>query len=200
MTTFNPVDAQFFAARRPVEMLMLGADASAIAIRAVLEDFGAVVLMHLPGTPEDILRVLDPPDAEPSLLLIIGHGDERGFIVGEFATGLGFDTSMLVGDALPAAALAGHVHLPGWTVLSVGCMTGSPEIVAAFLAGGVGAYLAPDDYPDGPAATLFAIQVMYGLLVQHRSIEDAWRQAAAFEPNNAMYALHTPSGMHRLSG
>lgn len=201
MTTFRPVDAHFDHPRRPVEILAVGVDPEAAMLRSVLENFGATVLLHLPGTPKDILAVLDRPDTEPSLLLICGHGDEHGFVVEEMGEGLGFDTSMLAGtDRLPPRAIAGRAHLPGWTVLSTGCLTGNPAMADAFRQGGVAALIGPEDYPEGTAAALFAIHMCYELVVRGRSVEDAWRRAAGYDEHSRMYVLHTPSDTLRLPG
>ena len=194
MTTFQPAGTRFFAPRAPVEILSMGSDAEATMLRAVLESLNAVVLMHHPGTPGDILTVLDRPRSEPSLLILSGHGDDDGFIIQEVAEGIGVDLSMLVRpDRLPPQALAGRVHLPGWTVLSTGCVTGSPAMVDVFRNAGVAAYIAPDDYPDGSDAVLFTIHVFHALIVRKASVEDAWRRAASYGGDSRMFQLHTPS-------
>lgn len=200
MTTFKPVDSHFDHPRHPVEIMEVGMDPEATMLRTVLESFGAVVLLHLPGTPEDILDVLDRPGSEPSLLIICGHGDKHGFVVEEMGEGLGIDTSMLVGkDRLPPRAIAERVQLPGWTVLSTGCLTGSAAMADAFRTGEVAALIGPEDYPEGTAASLFAIHICYELIVRKRSVEEAWRRAAGYDEASRMFVLHTPADTLRVA-
>lgn len=194
MTTSEPPGARFFMPRVPVEILSLSPDPEATMLRSVLESFGVAVSLHLPGTPGDILTVLDRPGSAPSLLILSGHGDEDGFVIQPVAEGIGVDLSMLLRpDRLPPSALAGNVHLPGWTVLSTGCVTGSLAMVDAFRNGGVAAYIAPVEYPDAPDAVLFAIHLFHALIVRAASVEDAWRRAAAYGGDSRMFALHTPT-------
>jgi hypothetical protein len=170
-------------------------------LRAVLESFGATVLLHLPGTPGDILAVLNRPGTEPSLLIVSGHGDEAGFVIEEVGEGLGIDTAMVVGgDRLPPRAIAERVHLPGWTVLSTACLTGGGVMADAFRRGGVAAQIGPEDYPEGTTAALFAIQFCYELIVRERDVEDAWRRAAGYGKQSRMFVLHTLETTLRLPG
>jgi hypothetical protein len=177
-----------------------GTDPEAAMLRSVLENFGATVLLHLPDTPGDILDVLDRPGSEPSLLIVCGHGDEEGLVVGEMGEGRGIDTSMLVGkDRLPPQAIAERVHLPGWTVLSTGCLTGNSAMADVFRKGGVAALIGPEDYPEGTATALFAIHLLYELIVRKRSVEDAWRRAASYDEQSRMFVLHTPADTLRVA-
>lgn len=199
MTTFQPPATRFFHPRVPVEILSLSPDSEATMLRAVLESLGAVVLLHHPGTPGDILAVLDRPESDPSLLILSGHGDDEGFVIDEVAEGIGVDLSMLVrSNRLPPSALAGRVHLPGWTVLGTGCRTGAPAMVDVFRNAGVAHYIAPDDYPDASDAVLFAIHLFHDLIVRKASVEDAWRRAAAYGGDSRMFQLQTQTDSLRI--
>lgn len=199
MTTFQPPATRFFHPRMPVEILSLSPDSEATMLRALLESLGAVVLLHHPGTPGDILTVLDRSGTDPSLLILSGHGDDDGFVIEEVAEGIGIDLSMLVRpDRLPPSALAGKVHLPGWTVLSTGCRTGSPAMVDVFRNARAAAYIAAADYPDGSDTILFAIHLFYELIVRKASVEDAWRRAASYGGDSRMFQLHTQTGSLRI--
>jgi hypothetical protein len=98
---------------------------------------GAVVTMHLPGTPGDFLLTLGQGELAPEFVIICGHGD--GIVFGEYAPGI--DTSCLVERTLPARALAGKIELPGRVVLSTACDSGAEDYGRAFLEGGVRAIL-----------------------------------------------------------
>ncbi|MFD0985624.1 hypothetical protein [Methyloligella solikamskensis] len=45
------VDESFFAPRTPVGIVAVGDQGEALVLRAILENLGAVVSLHLPGTP-----------------------------------------------------------------------------------------------------------------------------------------------------
>ena len=68
----------------------------------------------------------------------------------------------------------------------------------AFRRGDVAALIGPEDYPDGTAAALFAIQFCYELIVRDRGVEDAWRRAAGYDERSRMFVLHPPETTFRL--
>lgn len=71
------VDERFCRPRVPVSV---GDSGEALLIRAILENLGAVVTLHLPGVPEDFRLILDRAEAAPRHLVICGHGDEVGLL------------------------------------------------------------------------------------------------------------------------
>lgn len=141
----------------------------------MLESLGASVRLHLPGTPEDILVCLKQADNPPPYLIISGHGDENGLVVGEFDRDV---TRMELRDgSLPAEALVGNIDLPNTVIFSTACCTGSEAFAKAFIEGGARAYIASPGYPDGAATPLFVHLFFYELLVRKSPLEDALRRA-----------------------
>jgi hypothetical protein len=53
-------------------------------VRSILESLGAVVTLHLIGTPEDFLSVIAQGSAAATYTILCAHGDEHGLIFGEF--------------------------------------------------------------------------------------------------------------------
>lgn len=196
MTT---VDARFFFARTLVALVDFGPGSDGAALRGPLEAFGAVTLRHLCGAPEDFLCVLGQDDRAPPYMVLCGHGDEAGFVFGEYSSNV--DTSALIEGRMPAASVGARVRLPGTVILSLACFTGRPEMAEAMLKGpgsGVGAYIAPDRGPAGPDAILFALHFFHHLIARGASYEAAWRQAAAYDDAGAMFVLYTREGPRRV--
>lgn len=178
------IDEGFFYPRKPVAIVALGDSGEALLLRAILESLGAAVILHLPGTPGDVLKCLQQGEDGPEYIILSGHGDENGFVLGEFVDGI--DAGMLVDGSLPAAALADVIRLPGKTVISTACVTGTAAFGQAFLAGGVQSYLAPADFPDGSAVPLFLHGLFYALLHQRKTFQEAIETAKSFDPDNEL--------------
>lgn len=191
----QPVDTRFFGPRTPVAIVDLGATAEALLARAMLESLGAAVMLHQPGTPEDFLLVLGQSEAARRYLVLCGHGDEDGLILGDYAPGI--DTSALAGGRMAPATIAARAHMPGRIVVSTACMTGTDAWGKAFLAGGACAYVAPDGYPEGADVPLFLHHLFHQLLAHNASIETAWRHAAS-DAAGRLFVLHTPESALRL--
>ncbi len=173
------IDKSFSWPREPIAIVAIGDSGEALLLRAILESLGAAVLLHLPGTPADVLKCLDQGLAAPEYIILSGHGDETGFVLGEFVEDI--DTSALVKGSLPAANLTNRVNLPGKVVLSTACLTGNEAFAQAFLSGGVRAYIAPAEYPDGAAIPLFVHGFFYHLLQKQAPLEEAIMLASAFD-------------------
>ena len=97
----QPVDSLFFVPRVAVAIVDTGSPGEALLLRAVLESMGAIVTLHQPGTPEDFLIVLGQGERAPPFLVICGHGDDKGFIFGEFMPPI--DTAPCLASTCPPA-------------------------------------------------------------------------------------------------
>lgn len=177
------VDESFLVPRRPLSIVAIGDQGEALLLRAILENLGAAVRLHLPGTPEDFLRVIGQGESAPPILIISGHGNEKGFIFGEFAPEI--DVSMLSDGHLGADAIAARAQLSGAAVISTACGTGAKGLAAAFLGGGASCYVAPEGYPDGADAVLFVHRLMHGVLRDGFPLAEAFARAQyAVDPEN----------------
>jgi len=58
LTSMKTVDQSFHVPRVPVAVIDCGATGEALLLRGLLENMGAVVTLHQPGTPRDFLLVL----------------------------------------------------------------------------------------------------------------------------------------------
>ena len=195
---WQPVDTRFFCPRCPVEIVDFGGGGEAQLLRSALESLSAVVLLHQIGTPQDLLAVLAQGEACASYMVLCGHGDETGLILGEYAAGLGIDVSMLVEGRLPAAALAGRVDLPGCGVINTCCNGGASEMASAFMTGKLRFYMGALDAVRGSAAPLFVTHLFYGLLERGLSVRQSWLAAGGYDDESGLFVLHDRSGRHRL--
>jgi len=197
VSRFEPIDIRFFAPRTPVGIVDYGDTAEAFMLRAVLEGMGAVTLLHQPGTPEDFLLILGQEVNVPPYLVLCGHGDEVGFVFGEYVEGI--DTSALSGTSMPPEAVARRVRLPGCVVLATGCSTGREAMGRAFLRGDARAYIAPDDDPDGNDVPMFLMHFFHRVLVRRATVEEAWAHAAGYDEAGRMFLLYTPDDVRRYA-
>ncbi len=178
----------FFRPRIPAAVIDCGATGEAMLVRGLLETMNAVVILHQPGTPGDLLLLLGQGAAAPRFIVICAHGDENGIVLGSFAPHV--DTTDLVEGSLPPARLSGRINLPGAIVLSTACDTGADRFAAAFLQGGVSAYIAPAGCPEGDDAALFVHHFFHEILCRGSSVEAAYERARAYDDASAQFMLH----------
>lgn len=181
------IDEEFFEPRTVIAVIAVGDSGEALLLRSILESLGAAVRFHLPGTAEDFLKCLGQGEDAPEYLIISGHGDEGGIVFGLFTTEV--DTTALVEGSLPARSLWNRINLPGKVVLSTACRTGTEDFARFFLAGGVRAYIAPSDYPDGATIPLFLHRLFYELLHRKKPLNEALQQAETFDPSELSLVL-----------
>lgn len=181
------IDQAFFHPRTPVAVVAIGEASEAFLVRAILESLGAAVSLHLLGTPHDFLQVVRQGSAAPGYIVICGHGDERGLVFGEY--GEDIDVSLLDRGSLPPSAFAGLVDLPGKVVVSTACATGTKAFKEAFVQGGVSAYVAPSDYPEGADAGLFIHILFYQLLRKNVSVGAAVHKVQSYDPELTMFGM-----------
>jgi hypothetical protein len=196
-SSMKTVDQSFYVPRVPVAVIDCGETGEALLLRGLLENMGAVVALHQPGTPADFLLVLGQGEEAPGFIVICGHGDENGLVFGEYAPDI--DTSCLVRRSMPARALAAKVDLPGRVVLGTACGTGSSEFGRAFIAGGVRAYIAPASYPEGAAALLFVHHFFYSIPCCGTEPEAAYLHAGSYDEESGKFTLQGPQSPPSLA-
>ena len=179
------VDKKFYFPRTPIAVVALGDSGEAHLTRDILESLHAVVTLHSPGTPKDFLTVLGQGATEPEYLIINGHGDDNGYVFGEYIPEI--DTSMLIDGSLPPRAISGRVNLPGKIVISTACDSGSDPMCDAFLSGGVAVYIAPKGQPLGSDIPLFLHMLFHQVLKKEVNLETALDAARALDPELSMF-------------
>ncbi len=161
----------------------------AMAVRSALELFRLRVHLHLCVQRRNVLDLLAGriPDSEYVVLCWGGqhapHGPEIRPSVVDQVDGKWQQAEV----ALSSASVPQLVHLPGRTVLALGCSTGAEPIAQAFLRSGCRAYVGPTAAVDQDATALFAISFFYHLLSPDRDSdlacteEEAVRRARAID-------------------
>jgi hypothetical protein len=182
------IDEKFFVSRTPVSVIAIRDGGEALLVRAILESLGAVVTLHLIGTPEDFLLVLEQGEKAAKYIVICGHGDERGIIFGEYAGGI--DVTSLADGSMPAEAIAARVSLPDKIVVSTACATGSKAFGEAFVKGGVAAYIAPNGYPEGGDAALFVHLLFNQLLSRNASPQRALHETQRYDGAYQIFGVY----------
>ncbi|MGE8583891.1 hypothetical protein J8N08_05945 [Agrobacterium tumefaciens] len=188
------VDRNFLFPRTAVGIVAVGDSGEALLLRAMLESLGASVRLYLPGTPEDILVCLKQPDNPPPYLIISGHGDENGLVVGECDTEI--TRTELKNGSMHADILSGNIDLRDTVVFSTACCTGSQDFAKVFIEGRAHAYIASHGYPDGAATPLFVHLFFYQLLIRKSSLEDALLSANMLDGDGELaFTLFTASSL-----
>ena len=183
------IDQTFFHPRTPVSVVAIGDGVEALSIRTLLESLGAAVLLHLVGTPGDFLRVIGQGAAAPAYLVICAHGDETGLIFGAFDEGI--DTASLRNGSMPPEVIEQHADLPGTTVVSTACLSGSHAFASAFLESGAHCVIAADGYPGGADAVLFIHLLFYRLLCCGEPLAQAFEKVRAYDERLALFVSRT---------
>ncbi len=142
-----------------------------VAFRSVLEYLGFTVSVHWIGNKKDFLHLLQGKKETDDLIVISSHGEEGKFFMPT-------DESVLFTEL--------NVHLPGKTVLSVGCDTGGAK--DEFMKGKCKEYIAPADYPEGNDAMMFVVKFFW-MLAQKKNIQDAYESASADMPKGSEFTL-----------
>ena len=172
----EPIDVRFMAPRVPVGVVALPGDGhEAVAVRSLLEQLGAITHLSLIGAPHDFVQVIGQGTHAPPYLVICAHGDESGFVFGEYDEHV--DVSILDGDVFSTRELAKHVDLPETVVVNTACFGERDEMADAFLAGGARAYVGTT---DGEAATVFLTLFFYECLVRGTDAAAAHRKAISY--------------------
>jgi hypothetical protein len=195
--------AQFLVPRPLVHIAVLpNADLEAVAVRSVLEALGCEVVIHWIGTPGDFLKVLAQGQSAPSYLLISGHGaDGLGFYLGEY--GAHIDTSMLSDEHLPPEAIAPVIDLPGCTVISSACATGTEAMANAFInTARLKTYIACSDYPNGSAMLVWLTHFFFSVITKKLTVRDAFERARMVteHPSTEQMRLFQPADRDTREG
>ena len=164
-----------FVSKEDVTVLSIGNSLEAVTTRALLESFNYRVTTHWIGSRKELLKILAGEIKTDQTIILSCHGVEEGIIIPDE-------------PVLGASELADVAKLDDKVIVSLGCLTGSTEIVNAFRECGVKAYIAPVDYPSGSAAIGF-ISNLFMLLASDVDLKEAVSRAAAFDTETKQFTL-----------
>lgn len=165
-----------YVPKQAVTIVVVGDSFEASALRAVLENFNYRVTTHWVGSRKEFLMLLDgriPINDE--MIVLSCHGIEQGIDV--------------PGKEPVSPQEIGEVaKLPNKTIINLGCKTGGTAFREAFKRAGVTQYVAPDDYPEGSAAMVFAANLFY-FLKTGKSLKEAVAQASSMDDETGQFKL-----------
>ena len=192
---WNPVDTSFFSKKLPIEIANVVDTCHSVMLRGLLEELGAVVLVHNIGCPQDFLKIIGQGEAIAPYLIIACHGDDNGIVFGDYMEGI--DASMLVKESMPADCVVNHVKLPGCFVINLGCGCGDEKMARAFLSGGVNGYVGTDPNPNASNHSLFLAHFFHSIIDHKKTAVEAWEAAAAYDSESRLYLLYDKDGKHQ---
>lgn len=137
-----------YVAKTPVSVVSVGDAAEAHTVRAVLESYNFQVQVHWIGSRTELVNVLAGVLATNPILVLSCHGVAEGIWLPDE-------------PALPPAEIATVAHLPGRTVINLGCSTGTAAYAAAFAEAGADLYVGPTEDVEGAAAIVFLACLFY---------------------------------------
>jgi len=166
-------------------------DIESIALRSVLESFGARVTLHLIGRPNDFIDVLSGQDLDRKLdyLILNFHGDEGRFCMPELGEEI-YELNEPRGAFFSSQEVLQYCQLHGVKVIASGCTLGEKQLASAFLESGCHSYLGPHDYIDGNANLMFLISYMYEIIAHGKTQQEAYEIAKAIDTETSMYQLY----------
>lgn len=147
--------------------------AEANALRAVLEYLGYRIDTILIGSRAEFMKVLSGEIPTESILMLAVHGIKDGIHMQDEAP-------------INSNDIATTAKLSGKLIVNLGCDMGRNEYRKAFGDAGAKTYIAPNGYPDGNSALMFAIRFFYELKTG-APVADATSRAASLDKDTAMF-------------
>jgi hypothetical protein len=158
------------------------------AIRAAAEAWGITVTVTWVGNSGQIVEYLSQQPTH-DLIIISGHGDERGLLLPELAPSV--RDRYPYHEAIRPDDFARFLALGGNGVLMNTCCGGQRALADVFLAHGAAWYIGTEAYPDARAALMFVLSLIYHYR-EARDIDQAFAQTTAIVPSEG-YRLDTSS-------
>ena len=158
-------------------------DLEAMTLRNGLECFNYRTEIHRVGSRPQFIEILRGNIPTFRYVVLSCHGDENGLVVP-------------YQNPVSAMELAQVAHLPGHTVISLGCITGTEALANAFLSGGCEAYVAPTDYVNANAALFFAMHLFY-FLAARCSLSEAVEESRKHDAECSLFKLWCSGGRTR---
>ncbi len=172
---------------RTLHILASGTGHEAHAIRLAAECWDVTVTATWIGNSQQIVDYF-AACPQHDLIIISGHGDERGLLLPELAVEI--QHCYPHNDVIRAADFRTFLRLDGAIVISLACMGGSPALADAFLDCGARAYIGPTDYPTGSAALMYALDFIYTYRHHGEHVAAAHSHAAQTGDDRQQFRLY----------
>ncbi len=150
------------------------------ALRSAAEYWGAFVTVTWVGNSAQIVEYFSQCP-ENDLIIIAGHGDERGFLLPELAEDF-----------------AHFLRLEGNTIINTSCLGGMQQPAEVFLSRGAAYYIGPTAYPEGSASLMYSLDFLYNYLLDSRHVEAAHLKASNYADDRNQFKLYLAPSSKRL--
>lgn len=172
--------------RKILDLIVIDNDLESLALRSALEYWGVKVNLYLIGKPQDFVDLLAGGNLS-KCVFISSHGDDKGFLFQELAEEVA--KGQPFNEILDSEKLSSFLRLDNNIVVSNACKTGVDEFGNIFLSKGAKYFIAPEDYPEGDASLIFAVNFYYWLFVKNLNVEEAFEKAKNMDSETSMFQL-----------
>ena len=153
-----------------LHILEIATGLEAHAVRYAAEHWGISVTVTWVGNSQQIVDCLSSyPDCD--LILISGHGDERGLILPELAEEV--SSNYPYRDVISHDDFAKFLNLNNSVVINSSCMGGVQSMAEVFLDKGAKCYIAPKDFPLADASLMYLLKFLYEYVKNNKDIDKA---------------------------
>jgi hypothetical protein len=157
------------------------------ALRAAAEYWRAFVTVTWVGNSGQIVEYFSKCPAH-DLIIIAGHGDERGLLLPELAEEI--RSQYPYNKVIRAEDFACFLHLAGNTVINTSCMGGMQQLAEVFLSHGAAYYIGPTAYPEGSASLMYSLDFLYNYILDGQHVEAAHLKASNYADDRNQFHLY----------
>lgn len=171
-----------------LHILAIETGGESYAIRLAAEQWGMTVTLTGVGNSG---QIVDYFKGRPThdLILISGHGDERGLLLPELDDEIA--ARYPYNDVIRPADFDQFLQLNGNTVVNLSCLGGLPPLTDSFLTHGARHYIGPVIHPDGNAALMYGLEFLYNYVQQNGNVGEAHRLASNHPDDRQHFNLYT---------
>lgn len=140
------------------------------AVRYAAEHWGMSVTVTWVGNSGQLVDFLSS-SPEHDIILISGHGDERGLLLPELAEAVA--ANYPYHQVVRQTDFAEFLSLKDNVVINSSCMGGVQGMAEVFLAKGAKAYLAPKDFPSASISLMYLLGFLYAYMSNDGDVDKA---------------------------
>jgi hypothetical protein len=171
-----------------LHILALETGGESYTIRLAAECWGMQVTLTGVGNSGQIVDYFKGrPDHD--LILISGHGDERGLFLPELDDEIA--ARYPYNNVIRPVDFDQFLQLTGNTVINLSCLGGLPLLADTFLAHGARHYIGPVVYPSGAAALMYGLQFLYNYVQHDGDVAEAHRLASNHPDDRRQFKLYS---------
>ena len=171
---------------KSIHILAIDSALEAQALRAAAEYWGAAVTISWVGNAREVVNYFGSHPIH-DLILIAGHGDERGLLLPSLAESIKEDYPFV--DVIRPDDFKTFLALEQNVVLSTVCCGADEELAAVFLSCGARCYVGAKGYPDGNDALMYALAFLFQYLVRGDEPAQAHQVSAGAADDRSLFCL-----------